>query len=131
MAMDRAHQRLFIGCRNKLMAVMDATNGKIVTTLPIGPGVDSDRFDPVTQTAFSSNGGDGTLSVVQEDAPDKFHVAQTVKTEPAARTMEEDPKTHQVYLVTATMQPAAKSADNPRGRPQPAPGSFHLLIYGK
>ena len=110
---------------------MDATNGKIVTTLPIGPGVDAARFDESMQTAFASSGGDGTLSVVQEDSADKFHIAQTLATEPAARTMEEDPKTHEVYLVTAKMQPSAKSADNPRGRAQPVPGTFHLLIYGK
>jgi DNA-binding beta-propeller fold protein YncE len=131
MAMDRAHARLFIGCRNNLAAVMDAKTGKIITTLPIGPGVDADRFDATTQTAFFSSGGNGTITAVLEDSPDKFHIVQTIATEPAARTMEEDPATHKVYLATATMKPAEKSADNPRGRPQPVPGTFHLLIYGK
>src|SRR5262249_27043559 len=111
LAIDRAHERLFLGCRNKLMAVMDAKTGKIVSTLPIGQGVDAARYDPTTQTAFASN-GEGSITVVREDTPDKFHVAQTVTTEPAARTMEEDPATHRVYTVTAIMQPAEKSTDN-------------------
>ena len=124
MAMDREHARLFIGCHNNLMAVVDATTGKVVTTLPIGAGVDANRFDPGTGLAFSSNGESATLTVVHEDSPDKYTVVENVKTEKGARTMEVDPKTHNVYLVTADLKP---------GRPHPkaVPGTFRLLIFSK
>jgi len=115
---------LFIGCHNNLMAVVDATTGKVVTTLPIGAGVDANRFDPGTGLAFSSNGESATLTVVHEDSPDKYTVVENVKTEKGARTMEVDPKTHNVYLVTADLIP---------GRPHPKakPGTFRLLIFAK
>ena len=113
-----------------LFRSLDAKSGKVVTTLPIGQGVDAARFDPATQTAFSSN-GEGTITVIHEDSPDRFRVVETVKTEPGARTMEEDPQTHRLYTATAILVPAEKSATNPRGRPQPKPGTFHLLMLGK
>lgn len=124
MAIDSEHERLFVGCHNNLMAVMDATNGKVITTLPIGAGVDANRFDPGTGLAFSSNGESATLTVVHEDSPEKFTVVQNLKTEKGARTMEVDPKTHNVYLVTADLIP---------GRPHPKakPGTFRLLIFAK
>ncbi|MFI5175088.1 MAG: YncE family protein [Terriglobia bacterium] len=131
MAMDKQHHRLFIGCRNKMMAVMDAENGKVVATLPIGTGVDANVFDPDTQLAFSSN-GDGTLTVVHEDSPDKFSVVQNVETARGARTMALDPKTHNIYLVTAQFgPPPAATPEQPRPRPSIVPGSFELLIVGK
>ena len=80
-----------------MMAVVNADTGKVITTLPIGDGVDADRFDPDNKLAFASC-GEGVLTVVKEDSPDKFSVAQNVKTEPGARTMELDPKTHQAFI---------------------------------
>ena len=95
MAIDREHRRLFIGCHNQMMAVMDADTGKVVATPAIGKGVDANRFDPATGLAFSSN-GDGTLTVVHEDSADKFTVVDNVQTQRGARTMALDTKTHNV-----------------------------------
>jgi DNA-binding beta-propeller fold protein YncE len=129
MAIDRAHHRLFIGCHNQMMAVMDADNGRIVATPPIGRGVDANRFDSETGLAFSSN-GDGTLTVVHEDSPEKFSVVENVQTQRGARTMEIDPKTHRVFLVTAEFgPPPPATAEQPRPRPTMVPGSFTLLVF--
>jgi len=98
MAIDTAHHRLFIGCDNKVMAMMDSTTGKVITTIPIGEGVDANAFDPGTQLAFASCGGSGTTTIAHEDSPDKLTVVQTLKTENGARTMTIDPKTHKIYL---------------------------------
>ena len=124
MAMDTEHGRLFIGCDNKMMAVVDAKSGKVITTIPTGDGVDANRFDSGTGFAFSSNGDSETLTVVREDAPDKYTVVENVKTGEGARTMELDPKTHNIYLVTAKLVPADPY-------PKPAPGTVQLLIFAK
>jgi hypothetical protein len=112
------------------MAISNATNGKLVTTVPIGPGVDANAFDAGTGDAFASNGGDGTLTIVHEDAPDRFHVVANVATMTGARTMALDPRTHRVYLVGAEFGPAPAQAtpENPRRRPPMIPGSFTLLV---
>jgi DNA-binding beta-propeller fold protein YncE len=128
MAIDRKHRRLFIGCHNQMMAVVDADSGRVLATPPIGRGVDANRFDPATGLAFSSN-GDGTLTVVHEDLPDKFRVVGNVQTQRGARTMELDSKTHNIFLVTAEFGPTpAATPDNPRPRPPMLPGSFTLLV---
>jgi YVTN family beta-propeller protein len=102
LALDVDHQRLFSTCRGtKTMVVMDASSGKIIASLPIGDGADGAAFDPDSQNAFSSN-GDGTLTIVHEDSPDKFTVTQTLKTLPGARTLALDPKTHKIWLVSGT-----------------------------
>lgn len=131
MAMDIAHRRLFIGCHNQMMAVMDAATGHVITTVPIGRGVDANRFDPGTGLAFSSN-GDGTLTVVREESPDKFSVVENVPTERGARTMELDPKTHRLFTVTAKFgpMPPPKPGEHFR-RPPILPDSFELLVLGK
>jgi YVTN family beta-propeller protein len=130
MAIDIAHRRLFSGCHNKMMAVMDADSGKVIATPPIGQGVDANAFDPGTGLAFSSN-GDGTLTVVHEDSPEKFTVVENVSTQPRARTMALDTKTHNVYLVTAEFGPTpAATAEQPRPRPAVLPNSFTLLVFG-
>lgn len=100
MAMDRPHHRLFIGCRSKVMAVMDADSGKVITTLPIGDHVDATAFDPETKLIFNSN-GEGTITVIRQDNPDKYSPVETVKTAPRAKTMALDPKTHRLFLSTA------------------------------
>ncbi len=112
MAMDRANRRLFVGCRSKVMAVIDADSGKVITTLPIGDHVDATAFDPETKLIFNSN-GEGTITVVHQDSPDKYSVVETVKTLPRAKTMALDPKTHRLFLSTA---------EN---------GQFEVLVVGK
>jgi hypothetical protein len=131
MAMDREHRRLFIGCGNKKMIVMDADSGKVIAALPIGDGVDANGYDSATELAFSSN-DDGTLTVVHEDSPDKFSVIENVQTERGARTMAIDNKKHTVIVVTADLTPpSASTPDRPHPRPGIAPDSFRVLVYGK
>ena len=100
MAMDRANRRLFVGCRSKVMAVLDVDTGKVITTLPIGDHVDATAFDAATKLIFNSN-GEGTVTVIHEDSPDKYSIVETVKTAPRAKTMALDPKTHRLFLSTA------------------------------
>jgi DNA-binding beta-propeller fold protein YncE len=132
LAMDRKHRLLFAVCSNKLMVVVNADTGKVLASLPIGAGTDAAAFDPETGYAFSSNGGDGTLTVVHEDAADKFTVVENVTTLRRARTMTLDPKTHQVYTVTAEFGAApAPTTEQPRPRAAMVPGSFTLLILNR
>jgi DNA-binding beta-propeller fold protein YncE len=131
MAMDAAHRRLFSGCHNKIMAVVDADSGRVVASAPIGLGVDANQFDPGTGFAFSSNGS-GTLSVIHEDSPDQFTAVEEVPTQTGARTMAIDPKTHEVFLVTAQFAPPpAATPDNPRPRGGMMPDSFVVLVFGR
>jgi DNA-binding beta-propeller fold protein YncE len=127
LAFDRAHDRLFSGCHNQMMAVSDAKAGKVIATVPIGRGVDANRFDPGTGLAFSSN-GEGTLTVVHEDSPTRFTRLGNLTTQPGARTMALDPKTHTIYLVTAQFAPTA-AHQIPKW--PPAPGTFVLLVAEK
>ena len=132
LSMDRVHRRLFAGCGNQKMLVMNADNGEVVATLPIGRGVDATAFDPSTGFAFASNGADGTLTVIHEDSPAKFSVVENVETQRGARTMALDEKTHNVYLVTASFAASPEpTKDNPRPRPPMLPDSFVLLVYGR
>jgi YVTN family beta-propeller protein len=112
MAIDRANRRLFLGCRSKVMAVVDAGSGKVITTLPIGDHVDATAFDTETKLIFNSN-GEGTITVIHEDSPDKYSIVETVKTLPRAKTMALDQKTHRLFLSTA---------EN---------GQFEVLVVGK
>jgi YVTN family beta-propeller protein len=100
MAMDRPSRLLFVGCRSKVMAVMNADTGQVITTLPIGDHVDATAFDPDSRLIFNSN-GEGTITVIHQDSPDKYSVVENVKTLPRAKTMALDPKTHQLFLSTA------------------------------
>jgi len=130
MAIDLAHHRLFIGCHNKLMEMIDSTNGKVVATVPIGEGVDANAFDSGTQYAFSSC-GDGTVTIAHEDTPQKLTVVQTLKTERGARTMTLDPRTHKIYLSSAKFEfQPEQPPGTPRQRPKMIPGSFKILVYG-
>jgi YVTN family beta-propeller protein len=131
LAIDRKHARLFSTGANKTLAVLDAETGKLLTTLPIGGGVDAAGFDPDTGLAFTSN-GEGTLTVVHEDSPDKFTVLENVATQRGARTMALDPKTHRIFLVTAEFgPPPAPTPERPRPRPSILPGTFTLLVLGR
>jgi len=129
LALDKANHRLFSGCSNKVMTVVDAESGKLVTTLPIGDGVDGVAFDPQKHLAFSSNGQDGTLTVIRQETPDRYSVAKTIPTAKGARTLTLDPETHKVYLVTARFGATpAPTAAQPRPRPALEPNSFELLV---
>jgi len=124
LAIDTEHHRLFAGCHNKLLVMLDSTTGKVVTTVPIGQGVDAMAFDAGTQFVFASC-GDGTVTVAHEDAPDKLTVVQTLNTERGARTMALDPTTHKIYLASAKFEPAVAGE-----RPKIVAGSFKILVYG-
>lgn len=129
LAIDAANEILIIGCHNKLMTFVDGNSGKVIGTVPIGQGVDANRFDPATGYAFASC-GDGTLTIAHEDSPTKFSPVETIQTQRGARTMALDYATHAVYLVTADLGPApAATAENPRPRPAILPDTFTLLIY--
>jgi DNA-binding beta-propeller fold protein YncE len=112
MAMDHANRRVFLGCRSKVMAVVNADSGHVIATLPIGDHVDATAFDPETKLIFNSN-GEGTITVIHQDSPDKYSVVETVKSAPRAKTMALDPKTHRLFLSTA---------EN---------GQFEVLVVGK
>jgi YVTN family beta-propeller protein len=111
-AMDRANRRLFIGCRSKVMAVINADTGQVITTLPIGDHVDATAFDSDSRLVFNSN-GEGTITVIHQDGPDKYSVVENVKTLPKAKTMALDPKTHRLFLSTAEA------------------GQFEVLVVGR
>jgi hypothetical protein len=132
LSIDRKHRRLFVGCDNKMMAVVDADNGKVVATPAIGEGVDATAFDEETGLAFASCGEDGVLTVVKEDSPEKFSVAENVTTQKGARTLALDSKTHKVFVVTADFgPPPAATAENPHPRRSIVPDTFVVLVAGK
>jgi DNA-binding beta-propeller fold protein YncE len=128
LAIDRKHHRLFTVCENEMMAVVDSTNGKVVTTVPTGKGTDAAAFDDERQLAFASNGQSATLTVVHEASPDKYDVVDNVATQRSARTMALDSKTHHIFLPAAKFGDAsAPTEKNPRPRPPVVPGSFELI----
>ena len=130
LAMDQTHRMLFTGCANKMMGIVDANTGRIIATPPTDEGTDGNAFDPVTGTAFSSNGA-GTLTLVTPSAPGKFESAN-IPTAPGARTMALDPKTHRAYLITADFNPpAAPTPTEPRPRRTMVPNSFVVLVVGQ
>src|SRR5271157_1436611 len=126
LAMDLKNRRLFAGCHNKMMAVVDADTGKVIATPAIGQGVDANTYDPGTGLAFSSN-GEGTLTVVKQEGPDNYSVLDNVPTKKSARTMGLDLKTHNVVLPAADMNPPKEG----ERRPSMKPGTFVLIVVGK
>ena len=102
LAIDVKSRRLFSSCRNSTLVVMDADDGKIVTTLPIGSGTDAAKFDSKRNRIFSSN-FDGTLTVIAEKGPNAFEVLGSVPTALGARTMAVDPQSGRLYVVAADM----------------------------
>jgi hypothetical protein len=126
MAIDTAHHRLFSGCRSGVMAVSDYQAGKVVATAPIGAGVDGAGFDPASGDAFAS-AADGTLTVVHQDDPDRYHVAETLQTAPGSRNMGLDPVNHRIFVVSAQFGPLPEGA--PANRRGPVlPGTFTLMV---
>ncbi len=132
MDMDRAHQRVFIGCRSGVMTVVDGTTGRIVTTQPIGRGVDATEFDPGRGLVYFSSGGDGTMAVFHEDSPDKYTLLESVKTQAGARTMAIDRKTGRAFLSVAEFGPRpAREPGKPPPRAPMLPGTFSVLMFGE
>jgi YVTN family beta-propeller protein len=129
LAIDAAHHRLFSVCANQVMAVTDSQSGKQVARVVIGGGPDAAAFDPDLGLVFSSNGADGTLTVIHQEAPDEYRVIETVTTQVSARTMVLDPATHKIYLAAAKLAatPAA-TEDAPHPRPSIVPDSFLIMI---
>ena len=125
MALDAAHHRLFVGCHNKLLVMLESTTGKVVATAPIGAGVDACAFDDAAQLVFASC-GDGTTTIAKVEGH-KLNVVQTLPTERGARTMALDPATHRIYLATAKFDENAKDE---HGRPKIIDGTIRVLIYG-
>lgn len=123
LAIDIEKGRLFVGCRNATMAIVEISSGKLLATVPIGKRCDGVAFDPAAGVAVSAN-GEGTLTVVRETAAGKFEVAQTVTTQPSARTVAFDEVTHSFLLPAGEVQP------NTTGRRQLVPGKFELLVVG-
>jgi DNA-binding beta-propeller fold protein YncE len=124
LAFDEKNHRLFLGCGNKMMVMVDSESGKVLANVPIGDGVDANSFDTATQLAFASC-GDGTVTIAHEDGA-KLMVVQTLKTEKGARTMTLDPATHKIYLASAKFD--APAAGQRRGKM--VAGSFKILVYG-
>lgn len=121
LALDNETHRLFLVCSNKLMVVMNALTGKVIITLPIGDRCDGVAFDPATKRAFSSN-GDGTITVVQENADDTYNVIESVATQRGARTISCNLLSHKLYLPTAEFEAATGNV-----RPAVKPGTFTVL----
>lgn len=133
LSMDAKNHILFVCCRNPATCViMNAEDGKIITSLPIGNGVDAAEFNPATMEAFSSQ-RDGTLTVIKESSPTEFAVEQTVQTKTGAKTSTLDSKTNQIYLIAAETAPApaGDAQGGRRGRGQMVPDSFTILVVGK
>jgi DNA-binding beta-propeller fold protein YncE len=126
LSMDRATRRLFVGCRNRELVIMNADDGKVLADFPIGAGVDATAFSNGLVLASCA---DGTLTVVREVTPQKFEAVQTLRTEPGARTMAVDDPRGTVYLPTADLTPApVATVFNPRPHPMPVPGTFRILV---
>ncbi len=130
LAIDVKNKKLFSVCSNKLMAVTDIATFKVIATPAVGPGTDGAGFDPGTGIAFSSNGGDGTMTLVKL-VNGKYEAVDTVQTQRGARTMTVDPVNHRVYTLAAEYGPAPEGKDGKKGRPQPHPDSFSLLVIAK
>jgi DNA-binding beta-propeller fold protein YncE len=126
LAIDRATSRLFIGCRSKVLAVMNAKTGDVITTLPIGDRVDAVAFDRDKHLIFASNGG-GTVSVVKQNGADSYSSAGDIQTQPSAKTMALDPKTGRLYLSAADMQQGPPT-NGGRARMTPKPDSFRIIV---
>ena len=132
LAFDVKNKILFVGCRNTPTMVIMTTEGKILTTLPIGTGVDGAAFNPATRETFSSQ-GDGTLTVIKEKSPTSFEVAQTVQTKVSGKTLTLDSKTNQIYVIAAEYAPppTPPPASGRAGRGAMIPDSFSILVIGK
>jgi YVTN family beta-propeller protein len=124
LAIDKVGHRLFVSCVNSLMTVVNADTGAVVAAVPIGKGTDAAAYDPKRHLVFSSNGVDGTLSVILQKNVDTYVPAATIPTAVSARTMSIDPETGRLYIVALDTEPAA----TPGARPRPRPGTLRLMF---
>ena len=124
LALDVSNHRLFAGCDNKMVAVVDSNTGKVVATPAIGEGVDAGGFNPSTHEIYMSC-GEGVLTVIHEDSPDKYTVTQNLATAKGARTMTLDPESSTIYTVTAQREAKAPA---PGQRPAMVPGTFEVIV---
>jgi DNA-binding beta-propeller fold protein YncE len=129
LALDPAGRRLFVGCSNRMLLAVDATSGKVLSSVPIGAGVDASAFDPGTGLVFASS-SDGTLTVARADAAGKLSVVQTLATPPRSRTMTLDPTTHRLYVAAAELAGPTTGPDGKPQRPQVVAGTFRVVVYG-
>ncbi len=128
LAIDSVHRRLFSVCERGVMVVTDAQSGRPVARVAIGEGPDAAAYDADLGFVFSSNGEDGTLTVIHQETADSYRVVATVQTQQSARTMALDPATHRIYLPAARFGAAPVTADQPHPRPTMAPDSFVILV---
>lgn len=130
LAIDAVHRRLFAGCGNRVLAVIDPDAGKVIATQPIGDHVDATLFDPETGLVFSSN-GDGTITVVRQESPDAYTVVDTIKTMRGAKTMTMDRKSKRIFLPTVEgLPPTATGPPRPGGPMYPL-DNLIVLVVGK
>jgi DNA-binding beta-propeller fold protein YncE len=130
MAVDQHNGRLFIGCANRRMVILDSNNGTLISSVPIGQGPDDSAYDPETGLVYISN-GDGTVSIIRQESPDHYNVLETVKTAPGARNMALDLKTKKIFLPLSDREPPPPpTAQNPNPRGNVIPGSFRVLVFG-
>jgi YVTN family beta-propeller protein len=125
LAIDTVARRLFVSCANARMLVLDGDSGKVVSDLPIGKGTDGAVWDPVRKRAFSSNGRDGTMTVIAQNGPDDYSVLNTVDTGVSGRTMDIDPTTGRIFMAVADVEPTAPGQT---GRPKIKPGSLRVIF---
>jgi DNA-binding beta-propeller fold protein YncE len=131
MAVDQKNGRLFIGCTNRRMVILDSNNGRVISSVPIGRGPDDSAYDPETGLVYTSNGGDGTVSIIQQESPDTYSVLETVKTGPGARNMALDLKTKKIFLPLFDRGPAPpQTAEAPNPRGDVIARSFRVLVFG-
>ncbi len=125
LALDNETHRLFSACDNKLMVIVDAESGKVVSTVPIGERVDGAAFDPELKYIYTSN-GEGTMTVIEEDNKDSFEVVENFQTQKGAKTIAVNRKTHHIYMSTANLK-EADDDDNPNAKPKIVPGTFVVI----
>jgi DNA-binding beta-propeller fold protein YncE len=130
MAVDQKNRRLFVGCANRRLVILDSTNGHVISSVPIGAGPDDSAYDPETRLIYTSN-GDGTVSIIQQKSPDNYSALETVKTAPGARNMALDLKTKKIYLPLSDREPPPPpTAQTPNPRGNFIPGTFRVLVFG-
>ena len=130
MAVDQKNRRLFIGCANRRMVILDSHDGRMISSVPIGPGPDDSAYDPETRLIYTSH-SDGTVSIIQQESSDAYSVLETLRTAPGARNMALDLKTKKIFLPLFDRGPPPwPTAESPNPRGSVIPGTFRVLVFG-